>query len=250
MAEPRAASLRWMVPAVAVAAVVVVWLVQPTAPDRPAPGTRIVAGADQTVALGPHRLELAATSVVELEDTDPRHVRIRLDSGSLACNVQPLVRGASFAVATAHAQVTVVGTAFTVEAQATCTQVRVTEGVVEVAGPSGHATLTAGEAQAFCAADDEVEPSDEVETTKSQARFMREALDLIAVEDDEAAISKLEAYRRAYPEGHFVEDSLFHQVVLEAERGRDAEAELLFNQLSRRFPGSPRIKSLEALLSK
>ncbi|NJK89912.1 MAG: tetratricopeptide repeat protein [Myxococcales bacterium] len=173
--------------------------------------------------------------------------------GALTARVAPLASGHSFEVSTAHLSVRVVGTRFTVLSDARCSSVAVREGTVFVETEGAVVPLTEGQDLQVCGEQDEpsVEaPHSGEEPIPSETELMRLALDAVARGELEQAAKLFQNVKALYPGGDFTEDALFHQAVIELQRGHVAAAESAYEELKRRFPESRRLETLEPRLRK
>jgi len=146
----------------ALAAAAVLLFLHAPAPTHPAPD-RVAQGSAPSAAPAPERTDLelptgdrllaaeGARFRVELATESER--RIRLDSGSMLFDVRPL-DGGRFRVSTPRAEVTVLGTVFTVTSDRDGTLVRVYEGRVEVRDDSGVQEVRAGQSARVGVTDD------------------------------------------------------------------------------------------------
>ncbi|MBI4819852.1 MAG: FecR domain-containing protein [Deltaproteobacteria bacterium] len=127
------------VPAVGVAAVValITFLVSRPSPERgrdgvaTRPAPELSSSSELVRSFGPARV--SATLGSSFADASALGVtKLVLDLGRLELEVSPVPAGEQFVVETAYAVARVVGTRFSVEARPLETEVRVTEGIVEV----------------------------------------------------------------------------------------------------------------------
>ncbi len=110
-----------------------IMLIQASAERSVAPGERIAAGVPVTVRWQDGTtVALSATAIARVESTE----RMRLDAGFCRAEVVPRV-AQRFSIVTAQADVTVLGTAFTVAYADAATEVSVERGLVRVQGSAG-----------------------------------------------------------------------------------------------------------------
>jgi transmembrane sensor len=139
---------------VASAAVVILLLwsrARPTAETALAPPAVTAPSSELRLRDGSTAAKLTANTELTLEDDSIARSVIRLGAGAASFAVRP--RGArSFVVRSDPFEVRVIGTRFTLTRSAeSALRVAVSEGKVEVSGPSGVARVSAGESQDFAA---------------------------------------------------------------------------------------------------
>jgi len=249
--QPSTLARPWLVwPAVALAAAagLALLLLRTPRPEKLSPiaapqqQLRETRQAPETVAVGPHRVELAARSRLRLTRSDPRQVRAVLERGRARFAVQRL-DGGSFEVESNGILVQVVGTRFTVETTADCTQVEVSEGRVSVSDGQHAVLLTRGDERLFCSR----VVSSSASALPGEA-MMREAMTLAGRGELAPLVRLLESYLSRYPGGVFEEDALFHLCLARARLGQRERAAELARTFERRFPQSRRAERLRDLL--
>jgi ferric-dicitrate binding protein FerR (iron transport regulator) len=141
--------------------------------------------------------------------------------------------------------VQVVGTRFQVTSLPSCTVVAVEEGKVQVTDAEGRSDAVAsGERRTFCAPPAKIAMDDEPGTEQ-----IREALVLVSSGKDlERAARMLAEYREQHPDGVFAEEALFHLCVIDLRLSRVQQAAELSEAFARRFPNSPRARTLADLV--
>jgi len=209
-------------------------------------GPHVTAAQPMDLFFDHHYVSVRPRTRLEIEPATSGSARLRLETGEIACVVEPLETGADFMVRTPQTEVRVVGTQFRVEVHGPCTLVAVREGVVEV----GTERLEAGASTEVC------DPAPTPESARPGAEaveedeLMRRAMDAVARGDHAEAEAWFQRYRREHPEGAFVEDALFQEGVAASRRGADARLRAIIEEMKARFPDSPRLKTLEELQRK
>ncbi len=148
-----ARSLRWTVPAVAVAAALLLVYLRSQRPDEnPRPPavatspTRIVtdAAGKSRYLIGDAAIAFGKDTTADIERRTDGTVAVMLETGEVACEVEPRPARSPFIVQAGTVKVTVVGTAFKVK-RSDIVHVEVTRGVVRVDTEFGRQLLRAGE---------------------------------------------------------------------------------------------------------
>lgn len=193
-------------------------------------GSRI--GGSSRVSTGPdHHASLRSSAGVDIElraDSDlslaspDEDSKLTLHGGEARFSVPPLPRGRTFVVSTSDAEVTVVGTEFSVrQAEGRPTCVRVTEGKVLVVRETGRELIGAGQASGC-----------DVETGSAESGSAEEKGAQIRAPKDGIAHSKT-------PSTTLADENALLTRALSAERQENLPAaERAFRALLRKYPNS------------
>lgn len=208
--------------------------------------SRQAALAGAALVLAPHSTALASGS-------EESGWRVRLDGGQIDFAVEPRAGRPPFVVHAGDAEVSVVGTRFTVRRIGSSASVSVTEGRVKVAAGESQVLLGPGEswpsAPAALDSPPQREPKAATEGASSaaaeaQRRFQR-AVRLESTNPETA----LSIYRRlSRGAGPWAANALFAQARLELDLGRPRRAEPLLREYLRRHPGGVNVKDARELL--
>jgi ferric-dicitrate binding protein FerR (iron transport regulator) len=239
--QPRPAAFPWRA-ALAGAAVAIAAVATPLLLRAPAgPTTYETAGASQEIALGPHHITLAPHTHAVI-GADPRQASIDLAQGLSSFAVAKLSAGDTFRVRTAQVLVEVVGTRFDVEADGSCSTVKVQQGKVRVTPTGAPAVLLVPpQEQTFCGGVGSQVPSE-------AERLVRDALPLISAGELDRAGDMLGRALALQPGGGVETEAIFHLWVVHSTLGHDAEAERFAHELIAREPGSERAERIRTWL--
>lgn len=219
--------------------------------------TRIVTTLAPTqTMLGEAELLLGARSELTFSGSDRTGWWVGLVQGQVDCHVTPRLGRPAFVVEAGEAQVTVVGTRFTVRRQGDAISVSVTEGHVRVTSGSVESMLGPGEAwsspQAEPSRTERARPTPPRRHRKSatprrsggRERFARAAR--LEASDPEAALT---LYRElAQSRDPWSANALYAQARLELERGATARARGLLLRYVERYPKGSNASDVRALL--
>jgi hypothetical protein len=267
---PAPARSRWVVPAVAAVAIAAGVLVYAKWPSGENVHTAPIAQAPSHIETGPGRsfvqlgfaaLDVGPSSEITTSGDEEHGVLVVLEHGRVDCEVAPRKERPPFVVQAGNVRVTVVGTHFTVNRDASGTSVSVAHGIVDVAHDGTVTRVAAGEAwpppPPEVPAPSAAPPASTSASLASPPPSVRPHL---AGPTDQSQYEKAAQLERSDPEqaraiylklsekgGPWASNALFAAARLASERGNASEAQRLSKQYLDRYPSGPNAEDARRL---
>jgi hypothetical protein len=275
---PAPAKRRWIAPAaaaVAIAAAIVVYAKWPSngnvqnAPVAHAPSHIETGSGRSFVQLGFAALDVGPSSEITTSGDEEHGVLVVLEHGRVDCEVAPRKERPPFVVQAGNVRVTVVGTHFTVNRDASGTSVSVAHGIVDVAHDGTVTHVAAGEAwpppvlpvpsfaPSVLPIPSSAPPASTSASLASPPPSMRPH---VPGPTDQSQYERAAQLERSDPEqaraiylklsekgGPWASNALFAAARLASERGNASEAQRLSKQYLDRYPNGPNAEDARRL---
>lgn len=232
------------------------------------------------LAIGPHRAQVGRETRVKMDRMSGDHLAFSLARGRLLFNVDPLPKGRTLAVRSGELVVEVVGTVFSVERSADCSDVKVIEGRVRTSFRGNADSIGAGQTKRFCeaardpnrAAEPQVAgvtaPGSTIPSTPiplpqrqlgraeagggsrdltDEERVFRRGIETLKSGGSLEARASFDDYLRQYPNGAFSQDARFHLIRLVYAQGDQRQTVALGREFLR-LSGEAGVRSNEVRL--